>query len=468
MNHLLQSPLPDELLWSALNRTCRRFGLSVWIVLRLLNFRPCTCPTFFQSSRIVGLDWPTSLSTSELLFQHSCFAYITAFYDRYGLDAALGAALSEGKDAMKFERSTRIMSHFVPYRRFCTACVRADKDKFGTAYWHRSHNIPGVALCLIHDRILHESTIKTTGKSDWNYEVPGEGPHAPLSLGDITRFDQDLARRSIELLQTSPFDRARTAERPYRRQLEQAGILSAGMRIAPKKLVAWFTSVVDAPLLQYVVDTRKEGVDWLKRLTSSGKSSPSSAPYHAILSTAIAISNHGHISPVDRVQDRTKLQRRWAANDKKFALDLATVSDRFDREGRQISIFRAMKEVGCWTSYRNNPSRLPLLLNEVERYRKVQAAIRDRNDRASDKHYACLLARLQSQCIREKKWLSLKAALREIGYRRTYVDSSKQYPLLVTQIRLFQGSEASIQARMIVDNASAIRNARSRFQSSRL
>jgi len=462
MKYLLQSPLPDELLWSALNRSCRRFGLSVWIVLRLLNRRPCTCPTFFQASRIVGLDWPTSLSLSDLLFQHTPFPYITAFYSRDGVDTALHAALSEGRNTAKFERATRTMSHFVPYRRFCTECVLADRRRFGTAYWHRSHNIPGVVFCQIHDRILHESTVKTTGKADWNYEAPGEGPNAPLSLAGISPFDRDLARRSIEFLQTNPMERVRTADRQYRRHLEQVGILTTGKRIDPKKLVAWFSSVVDAHLHDYVFDPRKKSVCWLIQLTSSGKSSPSSAPYHAILGTAIAMSNHRNISPVDRVQDRTKLQKRWQSLDKKFTLGLASVSDRFDREGQQASIYQAMQEVGCWTSYRNNPSRLPSLLKEVERYRQVQTAIRDRNEQARDAQYARLLARLQSQCIRQKSWLSLKSALSEIGYGTTYVHSPNKYPLLVAQIRLFQRSEASIQSRVVVDNAGVIRNARSR------
>lgn len=43
--------------------------------------------------------------------------------------------------------------------RMCTACIAQDLETFGVAYWHRTHQLPGVAVCLVHVQQLHEIRI---------------------------------------------------------------------------------------------------------------------------------------------------------------------------------------------------------------------------------------------------------------------------------------------------------------------
>ncbi|WP_213431528.1 MULTISPECIES: TniQ family protein [Paenibacillus] len=42
---------------------------------------------------------------------------------------------------------------------YCTACIRSDRDQFGTAYWHRSHQLPGVKICHKHHLWLKRSMV---------------------------------------------------------------------------------------------------------------------------------------------------------------------------------------------------------------------------------------------------------------------------------------------------------------------
>lgn len=40
--------------------------------------------------------------------------------------------------------------------RLCPTCVARDIEMFGVTYWHRSHQLPGVAICLLHDEPLRD------------------------------------------------------------------------------------------------------------------------------------------------------------------------------------------------------------------------------------------------------------------------------------------------------------------------
>ena len=43
--------------------------------------------------------------------------------------------------------------------KFCHKCLEEDKQKYGEAYWHRQHQIPGMLVCLKHSQLLANSQI---------------------------------------------------------------------------------------------------------------------------------------------------------------------------------------------------------------------------------------------------------------------------------------------------------------------
>ena len=46
--------------------------------------------------------------------------------------------------------------------RYCPACVNRERSRFGEAYWHRSHQFPGVLICTEHKAWLEESEVVFT------------------------------------------------------------------------------------------------------------------------------------------------------------------------------------------------------------------------------------------------------------------------------------------------------------------
>ncbi|WP_158283929.1 TnsD family Tn7-like transposition protein [Pseudomonas sp. OV226] len=57
----------------------------------------------------------------------------------------------------------------------CTACMATDRARHGTAYWHLTHQYPGVVLCPVHGLMLTESTINRQWSGSFQWTLPSEG-----------------------------------------------------------------------------------------------------------------------------------------------------------------------------------------------------------------------------------------------------------------------------------------------------
>lgn len=138
---------PDEELGSIVIRAWREVGLSP----SLFSHWYLKFPKQESMPRIgnvlVPLARVTNLSPRELLSAHSLAPYGTA-----GLDPATARRtmidLTCGRTLRRSPPLGRIT------RRWCEACVRCDLAKYGIAYWHRCHLLPGVTTCCWHGNPL--------------------------------------------------------------------------------------------------------------------------------------------------------------------------------------------------------------------------------------------------------------------------------------------------------------------------
>lgn len=51
------------------------------------------------------------------------------------------------------------------YLKYCPLCFEKDRNEFGEAYWHRTHQIRGINVCGTHGCTLHDSDIEINSKS---------------------------------------------------------------------------------------------------------------------------------------------------------------------------------------------------------------------------------------------------------------------------------------------------------------
>ena len=56
----------------------------------------------------------------------------------------------------KIDRNSQ---HQAKFLKFCPLCLEEDRNKYGEAYWHRHHQIPGILVCLKHEIALLDSQV---------------------------------------------------------------------------------------------------------------------------------------------------------------------------------------------------------------------------------------------------------------------------------------------------------------------
>jgi len=88
-------------------------------------------------------------------------------------DVACDALHRSSTGALKF-RLGLLTSHFRAHfpLKACVECMTEDRQRLGTAYWHRPHQLPGAWLCLKHNRLLTESMLKATGAQRFGWILP--------------------------------------------------------------------------------------------------------------------------------------------------------------------------------------------------------------------------------------------------------------------------------------------------------
>lgn len=376
MRFLMQRPLPDELLSSAWIRTCRATGLAIGRLTESILGRK-TAPGFFQAGDLAMLAPFMGLSPRELLQNHSTLPYALAFYTPIPHATALAAAGSSGTDAFGLGAVTQSVSDRVRYRRWCSTCAALDRKNHGLSYWRRSHNLPGVLVCTVHQRPLRESTLPTAGRTSWDYGLPGDGnhdrrnlatPHAPLAL--LT-----LAQLSTRLLQLD-FTQCRPREPDwYRQQLVARGLLTSGRDVHATKLAQWAAKVLGPTVHRVGLRTNEENLAWLALMVRPCVGIPFPPLKHLLFETALRLHMPTDAERVDYVP--TGMRPHYAAeHDCDAAKSLGELVDASLAAGTRLGVKEALCSIGFWEPYRHDRQRFPKVDAAVRRLRRSGIASR--------------------------------------------------------------------------------------------
>lgn len=169
--------LPDETLYSLIGRhhlmSCNRLASS-------------TTQAFFGHKYLGSAhDFPSRIDTlvektegmlgsAKAIIQDRTFLpYFLPFNQPPLAALATQAMRGASTGSLKF-RLGLLTSHFranFPLKA-CWECMEEDHQRFGIAYWHRQHQLPGAWLCQKHNQRLSESVLKATGVSRFGWTLP--------------------------------------------------------------------------------------------------------------------------------------------------------------------------------------------------------------------------------------------------------------------------------------------------------
>ena len=199
-------------------------------------------------------------SAQEFVSQHTLYSYYAPFLPQDRAAKVLRCMLSERGGSVHY--TVGLMASRIPlplFLRFCPYCVQADRHNHGEAYWHRSHQLPQVPICPVHDSMLSDSTVSSFGsKGDGlvpleeikDIDIFGCFDLAP----DIANWLIKLVNGAVWLLENPQLPKHLQYYRErYLAALDQRGLISPnGKRVDQKSLEVLFFQMYPKELLQFL------------------------------------------------------------------------------------------------------------------------------------------------------------------------------------------------------------------------
>lgn len=160
--HFFPAAFPDESFFSLITRYHHLCGN--------LDDRKTLCELFGKHTQVVTSHLPslvddfvtvlpsgTPFDAPAIIGRLTIFPYFRPFLSKR--QASLGIAAMRGASASGLKAMMGLIASKVGggnLYRYCAKCVEEDDKCYGQAYWHRSHQLPGVLICQQHSYPLHE------------------------------------------------------------------------------------------------------------------------------------------------------------------------------------------------------------------------------------------------------------------------------------------------------------------------
>lgn len=204
------TPYPDELWYSVICRYHIRSGNpSVKYSIReLYGANHINVPVELCGALSPLLDaLPTKdLTAKDIIMQHTLYPYYTRFFSINRKKSAYMLALNGNRHAGQHIGIYQSSSMVARRLRYCPQCFDEDIATYGEPYWHRLHQIPGIAVCPRHGCWLADTEITLTGHRH-NLLFPALPDCHPLPTPDTT---PTAAQKTFAALMqdalTAPYD----------------------------------------------------------------------------------------------------------------------------------------------------------------------------------------------------------------------------------------------------------------------
>lgn len=158
MSWPFQRPYPDEIVGSVVLRACIHSGLALKTLRREFLERPDGQMSFFLPSGLPVLARRLEQDPEELTQLHTILPYATAYMRASRARAFLAEAVAPAGagSADSLHALASAVTRGIHTLRFCQRCLLHDVQRYGEAYWHRTHLLPGMRRCPWHDTVLLE------------------------------------------------------------------------------------------------------------------------------------------------------------------------------------------------------------------------------------------------------------------------------------------------------------------------
>lgn len=249
--HFFPTLFPDEILYSVFARYHDSSGnenykktmrdLFGCMTVCSVTDLPCHLARLSQNIPFTAIDKET------FLYQHTLFPYYSHFVSKNRRDEVKNEMMYRDGSAihMKMGLTANNVKN-IRRLKYCLSCAKHDRNQYGIAYWHRTHQLPGVLVCHIHSTPLVESLIPFASRRNKHEFIQLE---SILGMGNIkeevlyeSSYHHNIATISYQLLSTNstlPVNPNLLKGR-YKEKLQLLNMLTATGRIKFKEIIPGF------------------------------------------------------------------------------------------------------------------------------------------------------------------------------------------------------------------------------------
>ncbi len=377
MKYLLARPYPDELLGSVWIRTVRRLQVPISVLTKAVTGGAKFRPGLFHLGYLREMSSSLRVPPRWLLWNHTVFPYTTAFYSPELREKAVASVMSTGPVARKVGPIVQSVSGNSRLRRFCILCARHELELSGETYWHREHNLPGVRVCLRHQRMLQVTELPTMS-TRWLPQLPEDFVSgvrgAVRSVSAPSEFLLQLAQASSFALRREPFKAWHRDAAWYREAVETLGLVSFDRSVDEAKLADWLEGHIgDVAALD--LSSNDQTLRWAAHLLRPGYTAPFVSFKHLIFESAMRLQ-----TPLRQpILNHVPLGFRGFATrdaDERFARTVRRLVRRYLALGERVRVADILEEAGCWSRFRHTRKLYPAVEKEVARLKESAVAAR--------------------------------------------------------------------------------------------
>ena len=231
---------PDETVFSILARQCIRNSQASKSLLSSISGRPKVrihpfLPCFLNSISNCGFGSP-----QKLIEQHTLFPLFAFFANKERAQNLRNAMLSDAP--LKVAHYSLLSSNHLKLQtalKYCPLCAKIDIETFGVAYWHLSHQIPGINVCANHGVFFLSCTMPNSG---WgNLQIL---PSTNGIIKSATSQEFRLAKFSTKLVKLlTKTDQQLDLASIYKQKMKELGLMTRSGSIRRKKFIGGLTEV---------------------------------------------------------------------------------------------------------------------------------------------------------------------------------------------------------------------------------
>ena len=235
---LLPQAFPDEILYSRFIRYSLTSGEITTQLLKRLFGKNKVVLHPYLTAYVNNLAKLFNEDTNNLIEKQTLFPIFSFYLSHYSDSIRLAQCGNNGALVLRRCQLPSFKNKVPLVIKSCPICIKHDIYKYGVAYWHRTHQIPGITACVKHCVRLNQVDMSVASRLHYDL-LPQLTNNKVIVASRKELILSDFATGLLSLLDNNT-NTSISLIQVYRDQLDKRGFVTKRGRIRRTKLITCF------------------------------------------------------------------------------------------------------------------------------------------------------------------------------------------------------------------------------------